>query len=180
MRLARAVVVLQCLLAAACSAVTFTDQVGSEPQNATQAAAETQAPVAALDESTVATTSSELDAENRVVSVPRPKPKPEPEQPDALASVDPTPMKGLTRDEVRAKLGEPSLVEDQAPAKIWVYHTGACVLRVIYFLDIQDQLFRVVSLRAETSGRVTDATGHCLAVVLNDDETLEVQPASGE
>jgi hypothetical protein len=74
----------------------------------------------------------------------QPKPEPEPAAPgDARLEPDPTllwlpefKLVGMSRGETATLLGAPTEERDAAPAKIWKFMAGECVIDVYFYLDV--------------------------------------------
>lgn len=93
-------------------------------------------------------------------SVPLPRPKPERASPapkPKTAAAPPeadawTPEKlvGMTQAETERQLGPPSLEEESAPAKIWLYAADTCTVKVYFFPEMKSLVYKV--LRYEVVG----------------------------
>jgi hypothetical protein len=73
---------------------------------------------------------------------------------------------GLARGEVEELLGEPGLVRREAPAEVWQYQSGGCVLDVFLYEAAAE--YEVVYLEARTGKAVTAAAAVCLGAVLDE------------
>lgn len=78
---------------------------------------------------------------------------------------DPDEVMGLGRKAVQAMLGAPGLVRREAPAEVWQYQSGGCVLDVFLYEASSD--FQVVYLEARTGQALNVATASCLGAVLD-------------
>lgn len=78
---------------------------------------------------------------------------------------DPDEVMGLGRNAVQALLGKPGLVRREAPAEVWQYQSGGCVLDVFLYEASPD--FQVVYLEARTGQAINTATATCLGAVLD-------------
>jgi len=90
---------------------------------------------------------------------PVPKPKPlaeaaevpverEPE-PEAEVPLDPESLVGLTFSETEKLLGEPALLVEEPPAKIWVYNGSDCILNIFFYPKVGGTDFRVLTYKAK-------------------------------
>lgn len=84
---------------------------------------------------------------------------------DSYQSADPDEMMGLGRKAVQALLGKPGLVRREAPAEVWQYQSGGCVLDVFLYQASAD--FQVVYLEARTGQAIDTAAATCLGAVLD-------------
>lgn len=78
---------------------------------------------------------------------------------------DPDEVMGLGRKAVQALLGKPGLVRREAPAEVWQYQSGGCVLDVFLYQASTD--FQVVYLEARTGQAINTAAATCLGAVLD-------------
>lgn len=83
----------------------------------------------------------------------------------ALA-IDAAELIGLDQPGIESVLGAPSLRQDAAPAKIWWYGAGECMLSVFFYLDLKDQRFRAVSYEFTGEDGGTDGERRCLGQIL--------------
>ncbi len=81
------------------------------------------------------------------------------------APADPDAVMGLTPTAVQALLGAPGLVRHEAPAEVWQYQSGGCVLDVFLYQASAD--FQVMYLEARDGQAASAATANCLGAVLN-------------
>ena len=84
----------------------------------------------------------------------------------AADPADPDEVMGLARGEVEELLGEPGLVRREAPAEVWQYQSGGCVLDV--FLYEASAEYEVVYLEARTGKALVAATANCLGAVMDE------------
>lgn len=84
---------------------------------------------------------------------------------ESAEPADPGEVMGLARGEVEALLGEPGLVRRDAPAEVWQYQSGGCVLDVFLYEASAD--YEVVYLEARTGKALVAATANCLGAVLD-------------
>lgn len=124
---------------------------------------------------------AQLAALPRITPPPR-KPAPPPRAaaapPPSDSAIDPAVLVGLDQKSLAKTLGEPSVKQEEAPAKVWRYTGDNCVFSVFFYLDIHDQTFRAVSFESgdktdrttdgKTSGKGgdDDAAKRCLAEIL--------------
>jgi len=111
---------------------------------------------------------------------PPPLPARKPEVPrEAVAAVevpdmDPDKLVGLDFERTTALLGEPALLIEEPPAKIWAYNGSSCVLHVFFYPKVGGSDFRVLTY--EVKGGVEGQTAataqskefarHCLGELL--------------
>jgi hypothetical protein len=72
------------------------------------------------------------------------------------------------RDEagVTALLGPPDVTWEKPPARVWRYVSDECILATSFYLDVNDQTFRALSLAAEKVGGGDYAAERCLARIV--------------
>lgn len=69
-----------------------------------------------------------------------------PKKPQApLNGVTTASLVGQTMNEVETALGRPESVRDEKPAVVYNYRAKGCELKLIFFMDIERQQFRVLS-----------------------------------
>ena len=99
----------------------------------------------------------------RIVRLPVP-----PERPAAPTPSQPSPeikLVGLSRDQAVDLLGRPADEREAAPAKIWEYRTGECVLDVYFYLDVARNEFYALHYdvrAASATAAACEATDRCL------------------
>ncbi|MBF0268149.1 MAG: hypothetical protein HQL44_06125 [Alphaproteobacteria bacterium] len=74
-------------------------------------------------------------------------------------SVPMTPEKlvGLSESEVQGFLGQPNLRRKEAPAELWQYSGGGCVIDLYLYREGEAQKVSYVSLRDQVTGRIGGA-----------------------
>lgn len=112
---------------------------------------------------------------------------------------DPDALVGLDFERTTALLGDPALLIEEPPAKIWAYNASNCVLHVFFYPKVGGSDFRVLTYEVKggpegTAGRAGDAARsdeaknfarHCLSELLAQAEagragtTMPGQPATG-
>lgn len=111
---------------------------------------------------------------------PPPLPIRKPEVPqEALAvtqvpEMDPDSLVGLDFERTTALLGEPALLIEQPPAKIWAYNGANCVLHVFFYPKVGGSDFRVLTYEvkggteneAAEPARSKEFARHCLGELL--------------
>ncbi len=65
-----------------------------------------------------------------------------------VAAPLPATVVGLSRDEVRARLGAPAVTSDSGPAQTWTYRTDGCSLYIAFFFDVTRNGFFALSQHA--------------------------------
>ncbi len=88
--------------------------------------------------------------------------------PGDVAAVRATSLVGLSMAELEQRLGKPAAAFDRAPAKVWQYRTGECVLDVYFYLDVARNAFHSLHHDAKRDGvqdegcirRIQDARRH--------------------
>jgi hypothetical protein len=99
---------------------------------------------------------------------PQPQPAPQPEaQPGPASEVPPLPeikLVGMSRGEAATLLGAPTEERDVAPAKIWKFATGECVVDVYFYLDVARNDFYALHYNVQDRNGATtgEAAERCL------------------
>lgn len=107
------------------------------------------------------------DAVERLATVPIPPVKPVPplreseDVPEGLASVV-----GFDEDAVRNLLGEPIWVKEIPPALSWQYASDACVLELLFFMEVTTRNFRVLSYDVTSDDDAIDVDQRCLSTLV--------------
>ena len=84
--------------------------------------------------------------------------------PEPAIDDDPARLLGLGPRDLEGLLGGPELVRRETPAESWQYRTGACVLDVVLYDEVQGG--RVTYVEARDHGGAQIATRPCLNQVL--------------
>ena len=107
------------------------------------------------------------DRPEQLASVPLPPVKPVPPPrateavPDGLASVV-----GFDEDAVRNLLGDPIWVKEIPPALSWQYASDACVLELLFFMEVTTRNFRVLSYDVTSDDDAIDVDQRCLSTLV--------------
>ena len=87
------------------------------------------------------------------VAIPAPPPpRPEPPRraaPANTAAMTPDGLKGLSRDETAALLGQPSTRADLATGTVWTYRRGGCALSLLFYPEVETGVERVLGYEAD-------------------------------
>ncbi len=81
----------------------------------------------------------EQETNHRIILMPPKKPQ----APSAAVTTES--LIGQTIYDVEAALGRPASVHDEKPAVVYRYQATGCELKLIFFMDIERQQFRVLS-----------------------------------
>jgi hypothetical protein len=73
---------------------------------------------------------------------------------------------GMNEARVASTLGPPFARSEKPPARIWQYRGDDCILKVRFFLDLNDQSFRALSVDAAKTDGEKDAPERCIAQVM--------------
>jgi hypothetical protein len=111
-----------------------------------------------------------------------------------VPEVEPDSLVGLDFARTTALLGEPALLIEEPPAKIWAYNGSSCVLHVFFYPKVGGTDFRVLTYEVK-GGAAGDApqgaeskefARHCLSELLLEaeakragEETPPVEPTNG-
>ncbi|MEO3431168.1 hypothetical protein AAFN88_20100 [Pelagibius sp. CAU 1746] len=131
---------------------------------------------------------------------PPPLPIRKPEVPPAaieaakVPEVEPDSLVGLDFERTTALLGEPALLIEEPPAKIWAYNGASCVLHVFFYPKVGGTDFRVLTYEVK-GGAEGDASSDadpkdfarlCLSELLvqaeasrGGEDASPIQPANG-
>ncbi len=107
--------------------------------------------------------------------------------------MDPDALVGLNFERTTALLGEPALLIDEPPAKIWAYNGSSCALHVFFYPKVGGSEFRVLTYEVKggtEASPVQTAEGktlarHCLSELLaqaeakRDGQAAPAAPATG-
>ena len=66
-------------------------------------------------------------------------------QPEAAPSSDPNQVVGMTEAEATSLIGPPHRSAVEPPARVWVYDSEGCTLRVFFYLDLGREAFRALT-----------------------------------
>ena len=131
---------------------------------------------------------------------PPPLPIAKPEVPQAVLQAtrapkaDPETLVGLDFERTTAMLGDPALLIEQPPAKVWAYNGASCVLHIFFYPKVGGSDFRVLTYEvkggaAGENGKTEEAkdfASQCLSELLAQaeekraiDESKPMQPANG-
>ncbi len=111
---------------------------------------------------------SRKDAVAAIAQAPRqqaalpPVPVPPPRERQA-GVVAPERLVGLGEADVRALIGEPASVREEAPALVWRYASAGCGLEVFFYMDLASQTFRALSYELKPKVPHGLAGSACLA-----------------
>lgn len=72
-----------------------------------------------------------------------------------MPEVEPDSLVGLDFERTTALLGEPALLIEEPPAKIWAYNGSSCVLHIFFYPKVGGSDFRVLTY--EVKGGAVDA-----------------------
>lgn len=70
----------------------------------------------------------------------------------AAIGTPPASLIGLTMQDLEARFGRPNEQFDRAPAKVWQYRSGECVLDVYFYLDVARNAFHSLHHDAKRDG----------------------------
>jgi hypothetical protein len=82
------------------------------------------------------------------------------------AALLPQDIVGMNEARVASTLGPPFARSEKPPARIWQYRGDDCILKVRFFLDLNDQSFRALSVDAAKTDGEKDAPERCIAQVM--------------
>jgi len=83
-----------------------------------------------------------------------------------IAALLPQDIVGMNQARVASTLGPPFAQSEKPPARIWQYRGVDCILKVRFFLDLNDQSFRALSVDAARTDGEKDAPERCIAQVM--------------
>lgn len=139
------------------------------PMIAVAASCATQAP-----EDLTASTSKSAAIGNPPAPGHKPAPPPGPLTADAAHALneleikperEPETIIGLDEASLRARLGEPHLIEEQPPGIRWQYGATDCTVQVFFFMEVETQKLRVLSYDVTGTGDVAQSEQQCLAAL---------------
>ena len=117
------------------------------------------------EESPEAVEPAETGQQLATVPIPPVKPVPPPREieaaPAGLASVV-----GFDQDAVRDLLGDPIWVQEIPPALSWQYASDACVLELLFFMEVTTRNFRVLSYDVTSDDDAIDVDERCLSTLV--------------
>jgi len=108
--------------------------------------------------------------------------------------VEPDSLVGLDFERTTALLGEPALLIEEPPAKIWAYNGSSCVLHIFFYPKVGGSDFRVLTYevkggaedQAPSDAESKDFARLCLSELLvqaeagrDSEEASPVQPTNG-
>lgn len=111
-----------------------------------------------------------------------------------VPEVEPDALVGLDFERTTALLGEPALLIEEPPAKIWAYNGSNCVLHIFFYPKVGGTDFRVLTyeVKGGAAGKAPEGTDskefarHCLSELLVQaeakragEETTPGQPTNG-
>lgn len=110
-----------------------------------------------------------------------------------VPEMDPDALVGLNFERTTELLGEPALLIDEPPAKIWAYNGANCALHVFFYPKVGGSEFRVLTYEvkggteaaAAQTAEHKELARHCLSELLaqaeakREEQTLPVVPANG-
>jgi hypothetical protein len=113
------------------------------------------------------------------VPLPDEKPKPSDDSDSQIASLMdestqktqtaallPQDIVGMNEARVASTLGPPFARSENPPARVWQYRGEDCILKVRFFLDLNDQSFRALSVDAAKTDGEKDVPERCFAQVM--------------
>jgi hypothetical protein len=104
-------------------------------------------PAPAVEPETAAPSDPEFDVA-ALRPVEKPPPPPRKGRPDDLLQ--------LAADDLKTKLGAPAAKRDEPPARVWRYATEDCALEVFLFLEVTENVRRVLAYDIATPGGSAD------------------------
>lgn len=110
-----------------------------------------------------------------------------------VPEMDPDALVGLNFERTTELLGEPALLIDEPPAKIWAYNGTNCALHVFFYPKVGGSEFRVLTyeVKGGTEAAVAQTAGnkelarHCLNELLaqaeakREEQAVPAEPANG-
>lgn len=98
--------------------------------------------------------------------VPQAKPTlPEGEERPGSDGLKPEALVGLDQPRLVALIGAPASVRQEPPATIWRYTSDVCTADVYFYVDLNTQDLRVVTLSLRTDDDTPEAEAACLASI---------------
>ena len=91
-----------------------------------------------------------------------PKPIPPPKD-HAQQPIDPQKLVGLSQEETRHLIGNPSAMRDEPPAVVWSYGSSGCGLDIFFYLDLASQTFKALTYDLKPKGPRGLQGGACIA-----------------
>ena len=82
------------------------------------------------------------------------------------AALLPQDIVGMNEARVASTLGPPFARSENPPARVWQYRGEDCILKVRFFLDLNDQSFRALSVDAAKTDGEKDVPERCFAQVM--------------
>jgi hypothetical protein len=97
---------------------------------------------------------------NELAALPVPVPPPKDR---AVQPIEPERLVGLSQDETRHLIGNPSAMRDEPPAVIWTYGSTGCGLEIFFYLDLVSQTFKALTYDLKPKGPKGLQGGACVA-----------------
>jgi hypothetical protein len=72
---------------------------------------------------------------------------------------------GMTEDDARRVIGEPTDVRDQPPALVWVYASAECELHMYFYAELSSNTFRALTYDVTPTPKHRPTDGSCLESV---------------
>lgn len=69
---------------------------------------------------------------------------------EMVASIDPQSLVGLDEEQIRNVLGDPDIITEHAPSRVWAYAADACSLDLFFYLDLGTDKFRALTYTVRT------------------------------
>lgn len=89
--------------------------------------------------------------------------KPKPAKPAPHVPI--TSLVGSTMAEIESSLGRPSLIREEKPAVVYEYRADGCEMRLIFFMDIERDEFRVLSYDVKAQQKRYNDLQRCVDTV---------------
>lgn len=87
------------------------------------------------------------------------------EKGDTVETMTPESLVGLDQKRLLALFGVPESVRQEPPATIWRYDGEVCIADVYFYVDLNTQDLRVVTLSLRTEEDTPEARAACLASI---------------
>jgi hypothetical protein len=82
--------------------------------------------------------------------------------PEAVVAMPAVNLTGKSESEVRALLGPPTTVEENAPGKTWRYRDGRCALDVQLYRDVTTRKFGTLAYEVSSDDNTDEGKRRCL------------------
>jgi len=76
---------------------------------------------------------------------------------------NPDSLIGLDEAGMRARFGEPVLIEEQPPGVRWKYDSPGCAIDVLFFMEVESEQLRVLSYEITEKADAPQSEQQCLA-----------------